>query len=479
MRLTALLIVTALLASCGTTPIQRLPDGIDLPASVDSTRAAIPDRSPWWSDFTDPQLDSLIAESSRTNYDLKAAAGRLGTAAAQAKAAGAPLWPQISASTNGTRQQQVFVGLPIPGQTGPLQTTSTSYGVSLDVTWELDLWGRLGAGRAAAVADRQAATATYNGAKLSLQAQTAKAWFALTESHLQLELARTTLKNYDASVDQIEDRYRRGVRTSLDLRLIRVERANARDRLQQAEQRHNIAARQVEVLLGRYPSGDHEAGKTLPTVEGHVPAELPAHIVSRRPDLVAAERRLAASVARVKEATRARYPRISLTGSTGRTSDDLSNLLEGDFTVWRLFGNLVTPLFQGGRIRAGIDASKAKNEEAMAVFASQVLNAFADVQNALEAEGFLAEREIAIDEASSEATSARRLAEDQYRSGLIDLITMLSAQRWAYTAESQLLSIKRQRLDARVNLHLALGGDFADRDDTLTANVARYGVAQR
>ena len=181
---------------------------------------------------------------------------------------------------------------------------------------------------------------------------------------------------------------------------------------------------------------------------------------------------------RIKEAKRARYPRISLTGSGGRTSGELSDLLDGDFTVWRVVGNLVAPLFQGGRIQAGIDLSKARNEEALAVFAAQVLNAFAEVENALAAEGYLGQREAALTEASEEAGAARVLAEDRYRSGLTDLITMLSSQRVAYTAESQLLSVRRQRLDARVNLHLALGGDFTDRTDVLSATteIATHGA---
>ncbi len=467
MRCSRFAVLAILLYACGTAPIQRVPDSVPVPKR-DAAYETQMRSGRWWTDFADPALEDLIAESTRSNHDLMAAAARMRAAAAQAKAAGAPLWPQVSGGFSGARQQQVFVGLPIPGQTGPLKTTSTSYGVSLDVTWELDVWGRLGAARSAALADRQAAAATYNGAKLSLQAQTAKAWFALTEARLQHSLAVATLENYDTSLRQIEDRYRRGIRSSLDLRLTRVERATALDRLQLAEQRLTIASRQVEVILGRYPSGKLAASVALPTVASTVPTGLPADIISRRPDLVSAERRLAATVARVKEAKRARYPRISLTGSTGRTSDALSGLLDGDFSVWRGIGNIVAPLFQGGRIQAGINLSEARNEEALALFAAQVLNAFAEVENALEAEGFLAKREAALAEASTEAGAARSLAEDRYRSGLTDLITLLSAQRAAYTAKSQLLVVRRQRLDARVNLHLALGGDFVDRTDVLS-----------
>jgi outer membrane protein TolC len=187
---------------------------------------------------------------------------------------------------------------------------------------------------------------------------------------------------------------------------------------------------------------------------------LPANIVRRRPDLVAAEKRLASSYARVIESQRALYPRISLTGSTGTSTDEFKNLLNGDYSVWNLVGNLLQPIFQGGRLRAGVDLARAREMESLALYAATVLNAYAEVEIALAAEEFLAEREEALRTATEQSLAARDLANDRYARGLTDLIEVLEAQRRAFLSESQLIGVQRARLDNRVDLYLALGGDF-------------------
>ena len=464
------IILASLCAACGTAPRPHLR-GSEIEvreAWTVQTDTAQGEEGNWWSRLGDPGLDSLVAVALKRNQDLRAAAARMRAAEAQARIAGAPWLPQFNAGFNGSNRKQVFVGLPIPGQTGPLSSESTSYGVSLNVSWELDVWGRLSAEKAAAVSDRQAAQATYAGAKQSLAAQTAKAWFALTEANRQHELARATVDNYETTLQQVEERYRRGIRPSLDVRLTRSELAAARDQLHQRAVLLDRARRQLEVILGGYPEGKLSPGRDLPTLTEQVPAGLPADLVSRRPDLVASERRLAASTMRHKEARRARYPRISLTGSTGRSSGDLSDLLDGDFTVWSFVGNLIQPLFQGGRIQGTIDLTSAIEEDAVATYVADVLRAYFEVENTLTAESALASREADLTIAAEEALGARRLSEDRYRRGLTDLITMLSAQRTAYLTESQLLGVRRLRLDTRIDLHLALGGDFTDREDVLT-----------
>ncbi len=423
----------------------------------------------WWTRFGDARLDSLIREAITHNFNLQATAARLRAAAAQAKIAGAPLYPQIGAGFGASRRKQNFIGLPIPGSGGVLSSTTNSFGVSIDLSWEGDLWGRLGAGKAAATADYQAARADLRGARLSLSAQTARAWFAAIEARRQVALAQASVENYQTSLEQVRTRYERGLRPSLDLRLTASNLAIAKDLLQQRKQRYDSVLRQLELLLGRYPGAMLTPGVSLPPVPEEVPAGLPADLVGRRPDLVGAERRLAASYARLKQARRALYPRISLTASGGTASNDLNDLLKGDFSVWNIVGNIVQPLFQGGRLRGGIDLARSQSDQALALYAQSVLAAFADVERALSAERFLAHRQEALEEATEQALAARRLAEERYAGGLTDLITMLDAQRRAYDAESRLLSVRRLRLDARIDLHLALGGGFLNRTEILSA----------
>ena len=162
----------------------------------------------WWRDMGAARLDSLVALALAHNYDLKAAGARLAQAQAQARVAGAPLWPQLNASANGSRRKQNFVGLPIPGSAPDqvLSSKSTSFGVDLTASWEADLWGRLRAGAQAALADAGAAAADFRAARLSLAAQTARAYFAAVEAGRQVELAQATVANYRLSTEQIEDR---------------------------------------------------------------------------------------------------------------------------------------------------------------------------------------------------------------------------------------------------------------------------------
>lgn len=450
--------------SCASAPKVKHP-ALDL-ATPDQWTSATPAGTVadhWWRDLGPAQLDSLIDQALAYNYDLKAASARLEIAQAQARAAGAPLLPQLSATGNSSKRKQNFVGFPIPGGEGQvLSTTSTSYGVNMNLSWEVDLWGRLRAGAQAALADAQAARADFRGARLSLAAQTARAYFAAVEAGRQVELASATVENYRLSTEQIQRRYRRGLRSSLDVRLGRSSLAAARATLAQRRQQHDIALRQLELLLGRYPSATIALDDDIPAVVDAIPAGLPADLVARRPDLVAAERRLAAADRRLVQARRALLPSISLTSSGGRSSSALGDLLDGDFSVWTLVGNISQPLFQGGRLRANVDLAASATDQALFTYAQSALRAYGEVEIRLRAEGFLADQQQALATAAKEATAARVLAEERYAKGLADLITLLESQRRAFDAESRLLGVKRQRLDARIDLYLALGGGFTE-----------------
>ncbi|MCZ6635476.1 MAG: efflux transporter outer membrane subunit [bacterium] len=472
------ILIPLFLTACASAPRVR-PPALEVEVPQTWTSGALsdtPQDTLWWTQFGDARLNSLIAEAFDHNHNLQATAARLHAAQAQAKIAGAPLYPQLSAGANGSKRKQNFIGFPLPGNPdGVPSTTSKSYGISLNASWEIDLWGKLRAGQAAALAAFQASQANLQGARLSLAAQTAKAWFAAIEARRQAELARATVENYQTSFEQVRNRYNRGIRPSLDLRLTQADYASALDRLHQREQLYDRAVRQLEILLGKYPRASLSVTEDLPVTPDEVPAGLPADLISRRPDLVAAERQLAASHAQLVSARRALYPRISLTASGGTISNQLGDLLNGDFKVWSIVGNMLQPLFQGGRIRGNINLAKSRADETLALYAQSVLRAYAEVELALAAENFLGQRQAALETATEQSLAARSLAEDRYNRGLSDLITMLSAQRIAYQAESQLLTVRRLRLEARINLHLALGGGFT-RETLWSSNATPTGA---
>ena len=460
---TCLVSLVSLAAACATAPPIDLPT-LDVVTPDAWTARQNPGEAPalaWWSDFGDAALDDVVRAAIEQNYDLQAAAARLEQAVADSRIAGADLLPTAQIGLTSAQQKRNFIGFPIPGaEDRVLSTVFSSYGVSLDVTWEADLWGRLRAGARAALADLQSRVADLRAAQLSLAGQTVKAWFAIAESEQQFRLAEASVASFRTSSDQTRERFEQGLRPSLDVRLSLSNLANAEALREQRRQQLDAAIRQLEVILGQYASGTLASPSTLPDAPTAIPGGLPAELVGRRPDLVAAERRITAARQRLQVARRELYPSISLTGSTGTSTSALTDLLKGDFGVWSLLGNLIQPIFQGGRLRAGVDRAEARAAEELAVYANTALQAFSEVETALAADVFFANRERYLETSIEQSRAAETLADDRYRSGLDDYVTVLESQRLALQAEGDLIAAKRLRLENRVDLYLALGGGF-------------------
>jgi len=461
---------------------EALTGAVELPAAWTAAPAAPgeepaggssrpnPRPAPWWQAFDDPTLSRLIEEGVAGSFDLAAAAARIDAAQARARIAGAALSPQADLALNGARARRNFIGFPIPGAgQRVLSTTNTSWGVSLDLSWEVDLWGRLRAGREAASSNLDAARADLAGAALSLSGQTAKAYFAVLEARQQAALAEATLENRKTNAERVRRRYEAGLAAALDLRLARAEEASAESALGARRQALDALERQLETLLVRYPARrlqglpDHLPDRLVDGLPP-VPAGLPSEIVARRPDLAAAEARLAAAGFQVAAARAALYPGLRLTGSAGRSSEQVADLLDGDFSVWSIAGGLLQPLFHGGQLRANVDLNRASFDEATALYAGQVLQALREVETALAAEGLLADQQTALARAAEEAARAQELAEERYRSGLVSFVDLLEAQRRSVDAQSRLIQVARQRLDARIDLVLSLGGGWSSPD---------------
>lgn len=456
--------------ACVSSPAREPDLGVTVPddwtarSEARSAAGSEPSTSPWWTDFADPDLDRLVADALARNRDLAAAAARIDAAVAQARIAGADLSPQIGAGINATRGKNNFIGLPIPGGEGQvLSVTSQSFGANLSIAWEVDLWGRLRAQKATATSQIAASEADYAGAQLSLAAQTAKAWFAVLEARQQTELARSTLDSRRVSRARIERRYLLGTRPALELRFARTQEAAAEASLAFRSRQLDLALRQLDLLASRYPDAELEVkfdDNILPPPPPGIPAGLPAELVARRPDLVAAEHRLRAAGFDIKRARASLYPRLTLTGSTGTLSAEIEDLLDDDLSVWSLAGGLLQPIFQGGRLRGGVELSEARYREIAEGYVQQVLRAFGEVEFALAADRFLRAQERALEQAAEQSMASERLAQDRYDAGLQDYLSYLEAQRNAFLAQSELLTARRQRLDARVDLYLALGGDY-------------------
>ena len=470
MRRHALVGLVVLTAGCATAPPAAPPV---LSLTVPTTWTARPDTGTeptlmWWTDFGDPALDEVVVAALEQNYDLQAAALRLEQAMADSRGAAADLLPTLQVGLSGSKRKQNFIGFPIPGaEDRVLSTVFSNYGVSLDTSWEADLWGRLRSGARAALADLQSQAADLQAAQLSLAGQTVKAWFAAAEAEQQLSLAKETVTSFGGTADQVRERFEQGLRPSLDVRLALSNLSNAEALRAQRGQQLDSTVRQLEVLLGQYASGTLDTPSILPDTPPSIPGGLPADLVSRRPDLIAAERRVAATGQRLQVARADLYPSISLTANTGTSTGALADLLRGNFGVWSFLSNLVQPLFQGGRLRAGVDRAEAREAEELALYANTALQAYSEVETALAAEALLAERQNHLESSVEQSRAAEELADDRYRTGLGDFIAVLESQRLALQAEGDLIAARRQRLENRVDLYLALGGGFDRSSDTI------------
>lgn len=406
----------------------------------------------WVDSFDSEELESVVREALTANLTLQAARARLEEAEAVARIEGAQRLPNLSANLTGRRQMTSSGTEPVTRE------RFNTFGANLAVSWELDLWGRLQANVNAADADFAAEEADFAAARLLIASRVIEAWFSAVESQLQLALAGEALRSFESNLSIVEERFRSGLNPALDLRLARANVASARSTFHQNERLADVASRQLEVLLGRYPSGRITVGENLPVLLEPVPAGLPSDLLNRRPDIVASRSRLLASSARLQASKLALLPSFSLTGSLGRSSNELEDLLEDSFDVWSLLGGLSAPLFQGGRLRANISRADARLMESVANYEQTLLTAFREVESALAAEGFLREQKRSLDAAAEESSRALELAEERYGRGLVDIITVLEAQRRAFSSRSAALFAQKALLSNRLSLHLALGG---------------------
>lgn len=469
MKRTIVMGVALALAGCVTGPPgSRMGEAGAVPGSWSATREARAGIDDDWVDrFGGGELKSLVAEAYESNRDLRAAAARVERAAAVAKGAGAAARPQLGAGLSGTRDARNFIGFPIGnagGAGGVARVINNSYGAQLNLSWELDLWGRVRAGEKAALADLQAQGQTYRAARASLAAQVVRSWLLTAELSEQIELAEKALQVRKDTAELIRGRFERaagGAQASASqVRLAETDVATATAVLSQRKGELDQALRQLEILLGRYPSSSERGASGLPELRSSPPSGLPSELLLRRPDILAAERRLAAAGKRVDEARLAFYPSFTLTGSRGQSTDQLRQIFDSSFGVWSIAGQVTQPILNGGRLKSQLEAQTAAEKEALATLQQTVLEGFGEVETALAADRFLGERLTAIEEAFELARDGAESARRDFTLGTGDVLTLLSSENRAIDLAGQRLTLRRLRLENRVNLHLALGGDY-------------------
>ncbi|MCX8237598.1 MAG: efflux transporter outer membrane subunit [Akkermansiaceae bacterium] len=458
-------VLAVILVGCvAKAPDSRIEAVSDLPLRWHSTpeaKAGIDTR--WVSRVGGSRADSLVREALRSNPDMRIAEERVIRAVSVAKTAAASMNPQVSAGLDGGRQKQIFVGFPF-GEGGVPSSISENFGGDLSVSWEPDIWGFNRAGQASLIADAQAEGNALRAARASLAAQVMRAWLALVESNEQIALSRESGGFLKATLEIVRDRFANALTdeggSAAQFRLAESEVANNDAVLAQRMGEREQAIRQLEVLMGRYPKGAIQSAETLPKIPPMPPAGLPSELLLRRPDILEAERRFASSGSLVKQAKLAFYPSFSITARGGTTTDSLRKILNSNFGVWSLAGSVAQPIWAGGAIWSESERIKSADRSNLARLQSTVRKAFGEVEQALIAERFLAAREVALVKALKSSIAAAEAAESDYTGGTGDALTLITAQTNRINLSTGLVSLRRLRLDNRITLHLALGGDY-------------------
>lgn len=464
MKRSYFLLSLAIVSACATTPasidqvtgekVEFFATAPDAPA-IWAARgvSGVAPTTNWLTQFDDPTMTALIAEALENNPTRQSRAALTRASEAYTRIARSQRRLNLSATATGG---VTSTGTEIAGQDE--RFTDELYGLSLDGSWEVDLWNRLGAGVASADADYAASEADLAAAELSVTAQTGNAWINLNQALALERVAVLTFEARDRVLTLTERRFSRGLATALDVRTVRAELAGAEATIAARRQSSQEAARRLETLLGRYPGAEITAPAELPELDVITPEGNPALLLSRRPDIAALESRVLSAGLSAEQARLAMLPSLRLSASVSTSSSELEDIVDPAKIAARLISSLVQPLFTGGRLDAQRDVAVAQAEAAVANYANGALNAWREVENALAADILLAVQEDAQRRSLEEATYAADLAERQYTSGTITIFNLISSQTRQLNAESQLVIARANRAANRISYHVALGG---------------------
>jgi len=449
-----------LLAGCATQPAYERPP-VELPAAWKESAPRFAADGRWWRIYEDAALEKLVEESFSSNADLVVAAARVDEARALLGEARSGLFPRVDAQAAATRQhnsaETAFSPPGAPREYG-------NYRATLNVSYDLDLFGRLSAGAAAARAELAASEASREAVRLALAAQVAKSYFALRALDEQVDLTKKTLSLREEWLGLQRKRKDAGVIGDFELRQQEAETAAARAQLPPIEREREREETALAVLLGRTPAAVFEP--SIPRKPGPdealkaavVPAGLPSELLLRRPDLVEAERRMAAASARIAAARAELFPSISLTAALGVESAQLGSLFTGPAGLWMLGASLAQPIFAGGRLEARTAAAEARERAAVAQYVKAIQNAFGEVRTALAAQRRSRESFDAESARAAALAETLRLARLRYENGIASQLDVIDAERGLLAARIARIEALRAQRAAVADLFRALGG---------------------
>lgn len=472
--LTGITLALSLLAGCTNLAPQYERPTTPLPATYGQTDAARPQTAQptsealaailadWRAYFTDPALQAVIEQALARNHDLQLATLRVAEARAAYGIQRADRLPSVGGNVGVTRvglPDDLGVNLP-PAGAAMVPGTLTSYSAYVGVSnWELDMWGRVRNLSDAALHQYFAAEWAQRGASVSLIAQVANTWLALRETDERIALARQALANRAESLRIFTRRVEVGATSQLDLTQVRTLHQQADALLAQLDQQRAAQQHALDVLLGT-PASTQAAQAPLPPDDAlaPLPPGLPSELLTRRPDIQAAEQQLQAAHAQIGAARAAFLPRISLTGLAGTSSSELDDLFSSGSRMWLFQPSLSIPIFTAGRLKNNLNLAEVRRNAAVTQYEKTIQAAFRDVADALSAEQTLGRQVRVLQDMRDTQAERARMSHLRYDSGAAPYFEVLDAERDLLATEQQLVQVRRAQLSARVSLYAALGG---------------------
>ncbi|WLI87475.1 efflux transporter outer membrane subunit [Massilia sp. R2A-15] len=452
----ACLLAAGLISGCAVGPAYKLPS-TPQPAAFKEAgpwQPAAPadtlDRGPWWTLFRDPLLNDLAASVEVNNQNVAAAVANYAQARALVQQQRASLFPTVSLNAGADKS----------GGPGSSSSSDKRYHLTLGGSWEPDVWGRLRAGVNGASANAQASAADLAAARLSAQGELAANYFTLRETDAQRELLAQTIAGYQRVLQITQNRFNAGIAAKSDVLQAQTQLANAQsDDLTLVRQRAQLE-HAIAILLGKAPADFTLAAAPWQANVPDVPAGVPSALLQRRPDIAAAERRVAAANEQIGIARAAYYPNIGLSGSYGTSGSSVSNLFSVSNAVWSLGLSAAQSIFNGGATRAAVAGAEAAQQAATARYRQTVLVAFGDVEDQLAATHVLSQQTVLRRQAADAANLVEEQMLNRYKAGQVSYTEVVQAQATALSARRALVQAQADRQTTAVALIQALGGGW-------------------
>ena len=438
-----------LLACSGTSQVDEQLQNLTLPDNWQTNKLMAKVENNWLAQLDNPQVHQLVVKALSANHQLAMQAYDLAIAEQQLMISGSQLWPELDLAFRSGRNKN--------NQTNTYSNTNTA---NFNLSYEVDLWGKLSAADRKSNFNYLAQKAKYEQYQQQLVVNVVTTWFKVIEAQKLLNLYRNRVENSKQNLAIIESGYNAGLTAALDVYLTRNDLNSELTRVSDQETATIKAIRALERLIGEYPQGELLVNASLPLLADDIPVGLPSELISRKPELKASWYQLLSQDAGLAYAHKQRFPSIVLSGSLSDASDDIGDLLSGSSLAWSLLGSVSAPIFNAGRLKANEEKARLELKQGEQLYLDTLYSAFSEVENAITTEKNLKQSYDTMLAAQENAKIAATLSFEQYQSGLVSYTTVLDAQSRAFDAQSTLIKIKHQLIANRINLHLSLGGNF-------------------